>query len=114
MARIIIIRGDTPTLNFTITENSNPVSLVGATLYFTVKRKPDDDETDAKAIISKKVTSHVDAVGGITKIELTVSDTTKPPRDYRFDVQIKDSSGNITSTEYGLFRVLADITRRTT
>ena len=110
--RINIIRRDDVTLTVTITdEQGTPLNLTGATVYFTVKAKKTD--TDAQALITKEVTSHVNPTAGITEVELTDVDTDIESRSYFFDVQVKTSDDKIRSLSYGLIRVNQDITIRT-
>lgn len=113
---IEIIRGDDVTLTFTFTDQNNAaVDLTGSTVFFTVKLVVDDDVTDALAVISEEQTVHTNATGGITQITLTDTVTTLiSPATYKWDVQVKDSGGLISSARSGEFRVFGDITRRTT
>ena len=110
--RINIIRRDDVTLTVTITdEQGTPLNLTEATVYFTVKNRKTD--TDAQALITKEVTSHVNPTAGITEVELTDEDTDIDSRSYFFDVQVKTSDNKIRSLSYGLIRVQQDITIRT-
>lgn len=112
---LTIIRGDTVSITFTLTdENGDPVNLTGSTVYFTAKKQIDDDAADAKAVISKDVTSHSDPVNGETIINLTSSDTDIDLGIYFYDIQIKDSINNITSLPVKQLKVVEDVTRRIT
>jgi len=63
-----IYRGDTPTLEFTITdEDGNPVDLTGCTLYFAVKM---DDE-----VIINREALIIDPTKGLAQITLTAEET---------------------------------------
>lgn len=107
---IEIIRGDDVSVRLTFTDADDAViSLVGATVFFTVKKKL--DTVDADADISKTITSHTDAAGGITTADLTNDDTDLEPGTYYYDIQIK-KSGRIQSTRYGVFTVIEDVTNR--
>lgn len=111
-------RGDTDDITIlyedeTDPDNIIPISLVGATVFFTVKHLYDKEISDSFALISKTVTSHVDAVNGESLIELSSSDTDIEPDEYKADIQIKDSGGDIVSSETFRFIILDDVTKRT-
>lgn len=115
MAKITnVIRGDTHTINLTITDNGTPLNITGYTVFFTVNasKEPADDSA---AVISKTVTVHTAPTLGETTISLAPSDTTNlAPDSYWYDIQLKDGSGNITSFAKDRFILVSDITRRTT
>ena len=111
-------RGDTDDITIlyedeTDPDNIIPISLVGATVFFTVKHLWDKGTGDTFALISKTVTSHVDALNGESLIELSSSDTDIEPEEYKADIQIKDSGGDIVSSETFRFIILDDVTKRT-
>jgi len=91
-------------------KNGNPISLVGASIFLTVKETKTDADVDA--IISKDVTSHLNAIGGITNIVLTKTDTDVDAKEYYYDIELVDSSGNVTTLTSGIFEVIQDITVR--
>lgn len=115
MAKITgVIRGDTHTINLTITNNGTPLNITGYTVFFTVNAEK-EPSTDSAAVISKTVTSHSDPTNGETIISLSAADTTNvAPGTYWYDIQLKDGSGNITSFRKDRFVLVSDITRRTT
>lgn len=86
------------------------ISISGATLFFTVKINKTD--LDADAVISKDISSHVDAPNGETKLSLSSTDTNIPVRNYYFDFQLVDSDGKVTTIVVGTFKVLQDVTER--
>ncbi len=111
--RIELIRGDSRDIIVHFKDsNGDDLPLSDGTVFFTVNaaENPSDD-TDA--VISKNVTDHTDAAGGVSTISLSASDTNITPGDYYYDVQFKDSSGSVTSSAAGELTVVADITRRT-
>lgn len=112
---IIVNRGDDTGLTLTFKdENGVAVDLTGSTLFFTVKNGDYADEADdTDAEIAKEVTTHDDPTNGITSVSLTNSDTDLEAGDYVYDFQLKDSSNKIMSTQAGIFRVRADVTKRT-
>jgi hypothetical protein len=109
---ITLIRGDSTSITFTLTENNTPVDLTGSTVFFTAKPALTNDISDNTAVISVEVTSHTDPENGETVIPLTSSDTDVTPGDYYYDIQVKNGS-SITSIKYQLLEVIADVTRRT-
>lgn len=109
---IQIIRRDDVTLNIEFTnENDLPVNISDATVFLTVKKKLNDD--DSKALISKTTTTHIEPVVGKTKIELSNADTNIAPRAYYYDLQLVLEGGKVASTTYGRFEVVQDVTVRT-
>lgn len=106
---ITLIRGDSNS----IIVNFDGVDLTGATVFFTAKSVLDTAD-DTSADIAIEVTEFDDPTSGEVIIPLTPEDTTVDPGDYFYDVQVKDSDGNIKSIPYRKLTVVADVTRRTT
>lgn len=108
-----VIRGDTHTLSLVITGATGPVDLTGSTVFFTVNanKEPADDTA---AIIHKVVTIHSDPLLGKTIIKLDPADTDSlTPGKYWYDIQVKDSFGDISSLPKDLFTIVSDISRGT-
>ena len=66
----------------------------GDDLYFTVKTKPDNDQTDADALITKKWTVGTDASyddDGYLNLALTESETDIDFGDYVYDIKLVNS-----------------------
>lgn len=109
--KLKIIRGDTITIPLTITDsNGSAVDLTGATIFFTIKENLNDADSDA--LLQKNVTSHVSDSGGLSQIDLATTDTNLSEGTYYYDIQIKFSSGAITSTQPQTLKVYQDVTRR--
>jgi hypothetical protein len=106
---LFIIRGDSASINFTI----SGIDLTGATVFFTAKQTIDDAANDAAASIAKEVVSHTNPTSGITLIELSPSDTNITPGVYFYDIQVKTIGGRIVSIPVRKLRIWADVTRRT-
>jgi hypothetical protein len=100
----------TYTLNFKDGDET-PISIVGSTILFTVKKLPND--IDSSALISKRVTTHVNATSGITQVTITKTDSTIDVGNYVYDMKLIDSSGNNTTIPGGSFTIKRDITRTT-
>jgi len=105
-----IIRGDTTVYTVSFKDGSTAVNITGHTVFFTVKRRITD--TDTNALISKTVTTHSNAAGGITQVALSPTETTVATGTHVYDLQLKDAAGNIFSSHQGTCKVLADVTRR--
>lgn len=95
MAKLTIFRGRSYDMTYNHTDSTGAaVSLVGCTVYFTVKAAEyDDDASDTDALIQKTVVSHTDAAGGVTGWTLDDSDTYVEPGKYFFDIIVEDADG---------------------
>jgi len=114
MVLIEIFKRDDKTWTLEVQDSDgNVVDITGATLFFTVKEHKTDD--DSEALIKKEITSHTNPTQGLSSLSLTPSDTENiDAGDYYFDFQMKSSSGLITTFGVGTFRIIQDITARTT
>ena len=112
MSRLSVYRGDDKTYNLTF-KNSHGVAIdiTSWTIFFTVKTAESD--LDANAQISKDITSHTSATGGLSAISLTNSDTNLTPKTYHYDVQVKKDDDTIVTIVKDKFVIHTDITRRT-
>ena len=110
-----IIQGDDHAIQVTFTdENGAVINITGYTVFFTMKKRPDEDADDSDAPIKKTVTSHSDPTNGETIIYLTSAETAVlEARRYVYDLQLKDLSDKINSTKYGVLEVIKDVTNRT-
>lgn len=107
-----LIRGDDVNLDLEFTdEEGTAIDITDIEVFFTVKARKSD--TDDNAVISKEVTSHTDAVNGLSTVSLSKTETDIEPGMYHFDIQLKDSEGKVSSSVPGVIRVYQDITRRT-
>jgi len=105
-----LIRGDSANISITVTDdNGDGIDLTGYDVWFTAKRSPRD--IDNNAVLTKKV-SDGDSEGRVD-IDFTPEETNElKPRSYFWDIQL-EKDGQVLSTKLQLFRVVADITRRT-
>jgi hypothetical protein len=110
---IDIIRGDSSSIDFTLTDNGSPVDLTGATVFFTAKPALSNDVSDNTAVISVEVTDHSDPTNGATVIPLSATDTDVTPGEYYYDIQVKKLDATIVSIRARKLEVFADVTRRT-
>jgi len=106
------VRGDDQILALAFTLDGVPKDITGWTIFFTVKKKVEDD--DADAVIKKEITTHTDPMNG--KTEIPILDTETDPLDgvYFYDVQYKDTLGIIKTVMLGTMSFLKDVTRRIT
>jgi hypothetical protein len=105
-------RGDSGRLDVVVKQaDGEPYDLTGATLFLTVKTAL--TVIDANATISKTVTAHDDAAAGESHFDIATADNT-PAGTYFYDVQLKDATGKVYTLFGGQWRVLGDVTLRTT
>lgn len=104
--------GDTRTFVLTFTLDDAELPITNYKIYFTAKRY--SWLTDAEAAISKDVTEHFDAAGGISKITLDPADTEDlDPGIYLYDIQARKADGTtIVTILNGEFEILYHVTRR--
>jgi len=119
MGKLSVNRGTTFTITLNYQQNSVAATLVGATVYFTVKSAEyDSDLTDAGALLQKVKTTYVatgdNAAGGVAVITLNPADTQAiaPSKNYYYDLKVKDASGNIYKVDEGKFVLDASATNR--
>ena len=107
-------RGDTKKLNLTFKKkDGSPWDITGATIWFTIKKDPNDD--DDKALLQVSVSTHTDPTNGKTVLTLSKDDTNiEPGFSYPSDFQMVDDDGNVTTLATPEVNVLPDITRRST
>lgn len=93
--KINVYRGTTYEFSYAHTDSAGAaVSLVGCTIYFTVKSAEfDSDATDAAAAIKKTISSHDNAAAGLSSWRINDADTYIEPGKYHFDVVVEDSNG---------------------
>ena len=109
---IEITQGDDRTLSFTLKKASGAVyDLTSCTVFATVKRNLED--ADASAVISSTLSSLVPTTG-IALWTLVPTDTKYLSGLYKYDIQLKDNTGKITTLQIGDFLVDPEVTKRTT
>jgi hypothetical protein len=112
------VQGDDVSLDFTFKdEDGSIIDITGYTIFFTIKNQGtyQDDSDDSEALASVSgVGSGDEATSG--QITITIPRATTElitEGEYVYDIQMKDTSGNIVSTNPGIVKVLADVTKRT-
>ena len=110
--RIGVIKRDDCFFELTFKDvDGNAIDLTDCLVFFTVKRNIDD--TDDQAIIKKEIDDFAEPTSGIATLWLTHDDTNIDPGYYAFDIQLKDTADQISSSSRGTFIVEQDITIRT-
>jgi len=107
-----LVRGDDQTFALEFTEDGVVKDISGWTVYFTLKSKIDD--TDTNAVIKKDITSHIDAENGKTQFTLLNSETDTLEGLYFYDIQYKDVSTPVIvkTVLSGTMQFTKDVTRR--
>jgi len=104
-------RGDSGRLDVNVrVADGAPFSLVGSTLFLTVKSDLSLD--DSLATLRKDITTHDDPENGASHFDLTTSDN-NTVGSFFYDVQLKTSNSKIYTLFGGSWRVLPDVTSRT-
>lgn len=113
MNSIKIIRGDDASLNITFKNQAGEViNLTDYSVRFTVKKEKDlavDDDT--QAVISKNITTIPNPTLGVLTLTLTNAETDLPIGSYVWDLQLKSSTGVISSTQKGSLEVINDVSK---
>lgn len=114
MGKLTMDRGTTFTIDIVYKKNGVAASLVGATIRFTVKPVEfDSSTTDATAVITKNVTSHVDATNGLSLITINPADTaTLEPGKYNYDIKVAESGGTVYKIDEGTLKLDGSPTNR--
>lgn len=114
MGKITIRRGDTAIINVVYTANGLPVNLTGAKVFFTVRLDFAGIQlNDSDATITADVTVHTEPLVGKTTITLSPVQTNVTAGKYKYDVQVVESGGKVTTIDIGDFQVLPHVTVRT-
>ena len=113
-SKLSINRGTTFNVTVNYQKNGVAADLTGATVRFTVKNAEyDADNLDAAALITKNVTSHTNALGGISTIALIPTDTQNMiPGIYTYDIKVAEAAGAVYKIDEGKFLVDGSPTNR--
>ena len=112
MANMTIQKSNPYTAVITITSSGTAYNLTGKTVLFTVKALNDNADNDTSALITKSITSHTDATGGITTLDLTGTQTNIAAGTYKYDIRIY-ASGIQMNSETGYCYITDIVTKRT-
>lgn len=115
MGDLSIVRGDTVLIDLTVTRDGAPVSLSGASLWWTAKRRTSD--ADAAAVIAKTTAAGItvtDAPGGKARVTITAAETAALTDTLLYwDAQVRETSGTVSTVASGQVAIAPDVTRAT-
>jgi hypothetical protein len=106
--KIVLNRGNTLVLNYTNQDNSTPplpISLSGATLYFTVKANPGWDTVANDSTALWQITSTGNS-GNTATFTSTPVNTWVTPGVYDWDITINYGSGNVITVVTGTIQIV--------
>ena len=111
----VVKRGDSFRQKITVSCDGAVVNITGWTIYFTVKVNKSDPDEDA--VISKKITEHIDAENGESLLLVLPTETDNLLGRHYYDIQIKrpitepQEYDDIQTPLEGLITFAEDITR---
>lgn len=83
-------------ITFTVTDRETqevtPINLTGSTVKVFISKK-----IGSEVLLEKTITSHENAVAGITRLTLTNAETDLETGNYKIELRLIDSTGKITS-----------------
>lgn len=107
--QISVIRNNDRNLAITVTKDGAVVDITDWIIYFSVKAKRNDP--DSEAIIYKKVEVHTDPTQGESSIAISADDTKDQEVDsYFYDLLFVDDQNKRQSTRTGIFQIVQEIT----
>jgi hypothetical protein len=101
------------TITVTNVSTGAPYDLTGKTVFFTVKKKDDEEADDSKAIIQKTITVHTSPTLGITTLSLAATDTNVPLDNYIWDLRVYQAGLVQMNTARAPCEVVNIVTKRT-
>lgn len=106
---------DTGTFQIALTSGGNAINTAGiqAGVHTLWAIPTPTADTDLDALIKYTWTSHSSPTDGISTLTLVPADTTNMNGSYYYDLQLKDANSKIFTPMYGMFNVIADVTKRT-
>lgn len=108
------VAGDTVKLDVAVTRNGSAVSLVGASLWCTGKTAT--SLADSAAAFQKTIGAGItvtNAAGGLATVVIAAADTVGilTQTDLFVDIQLLESSGDVTTVAAGVLSVYPGVTR---
>ena len=94
-------------------KDGRPICIDGFEFVMTFKERPTDPDSAAAIQVIVTATDNPSDPRGEVEIVLTPTDTDIEPKTYYYDIQMKSTSGDITTLLSGKVKVLQDITHRT-
>jgi len=110
---LTVTEGDDNTISIAYEDaDGNAQDISGWEFWITAKT--DRADSDADAVFQNSTTSHDDAANGETSLDIAGSDTSgKGGATLVYDLQRKDSSGDITTFMTGQFHIEPETTEAT-
>jgi hypothetical protein len=114
MGNLTIQKGNLYSATLTVTDTAGlPYDLTGITVFFTAKKKNDNTDNDALAVISEKITVHTDPTNGITTLELDTTQTDVALGCYKCDFRLYKAGVLQTNTTTFYADVVDIVTKKT-
>lgn len=107
-----IQQGNPYVADITITYNGVAYDLTGKTVFFTVKLTSDHRDDDNLALI-KTITTHTDPTAGVTRLSLSVSQTSVQLGRHKYDFRVYNALGVQMNTKTGVVNIVDIVTTRT-
>lgn len=110
---IIMSRGNDRTFNVTVKDSSSvAIDITGYTIFFMVKENTNQADSLAKITKTAVLT---DPTNGIATITIDAADTQDLiPKNYQYDIKIKDAGGLLVSSLVEEFKLLAIVKQEST
>jgi len=89
-----------------------PLVITGKTVFISVKEKNDYTLDDTTALMSAKITVHVDPANGVTIWGQTAAETLVPTKEYKADIRVYTDPADFTNTQTFDVAVVPVVTRR--
>lgn len=111
-SRLQLVRGNSLIINFKNQDSSgNPISLNGATIYFTVKKTPGYDSTADDSTAQWQITS-TGNTGNTCSFTSTPVQTWVNPDTYYWDITIKYADGSVVTPSQGTIEIIGTPTNK--
>jgi hypothetical protein len=117
MPDLVATRGDTNIYNVTVLRGDKVLDITGAKVWMTAKHfKTDLDQNAVFQVVSPGDINLYDPTHGRLQINVQPFHTNSLLEDevLWYDIQLKESTGQITTIGQGKLEVLADVTQATT
>lgn len=104
-----MVKGDSYNAQLQIKVNDVPQDITGDTVTFTLKKNLNAD--DSEATFQQVITVHTDPTQGITTLQIPKTESSAfTVRDYYYDIQWTQASGENTTILRGTMEVSWEVT----
>ena len=100
---LTVVQGDDQVYNLAFTVGSEPHNLTGSTLKFVAIKSKENPDTSA--IITKNITTFIDASKGKAEIRLSHEETNQPLGTYYYRLKLIDNTGSIKTLLRGTLEI---------